>query len=154
MAVKHICGYLMLCGCLMFVLGGCAASTMHSQDDPLAIRKDAVLAYREGNFDKAVSKFEQLVAMIPKDSELWFRLGNSYGKAGKPDEAITAYRNALLRNPELGKAWYNMGIIHMQEALKAFLDMQKYLPPDDPATVDAEKKLQGLLLLLGGDQQK
>ncbi len=75
-------------------------------------------------------------------------MGNAYAKARKPDQAVSAYREALLRNPELGKAWYNLGMIHIQEALKAFIDMGKYVSPTDPASRAAAAKRQALFLIL------
>jgi len=148
MAIKQIFSLFFIWGWCILILSGCAG-TMQSKD-PIVSRREAVLAYKEGRFNDAAAKFEQLVTEVPKDSELWFRLGNSYAKADKPDLAITAYRNALLRNPEFGKAWYNLGVIQMQAALKAFIDMQKYVPENDPASIAAEKKREGLFLLLKG----
>lgn len=152
MAIKCFSGLPAIFLCLLFLLQGCAATKLDS--NPVAIRAEAALAYKEGRFDEAVTKFEQLVAKVPKDSELWFRLGNSYAKAKNPDLAIVAYRNALLRDPEFGKAWYNLGVIQMQEALKAFIEMKKYVPADDPVSIAAEKKCEVLFRLLHGDAGK
>ena len=147
MAMKYTVNFLLLLFCSA-VLAGCAAGGKKQLSDPITVRKDAVQAYQEGDYDAAVAGFKELVAAMPKDSELWFRLGNSYAKARKPDQAVTAYREALIRNPEFGKAWYNLGMIHMQEALKAFIDMGKYVSPTDPASRAAAAKRQALFLIL------
>lgn len=103
-----------------------------SSKDLTAERQEAYLAYQDGNYSMAAEKFEDLVQEIPKDAELWFRLGNSYAKVQSPKKAVEAYENALLRNPELGKAWYNMGMIYLQAALKSFVDMESYVSENDP----------------------
>jgi tetratricopeptide (TPR) repeat protein len=147
MAINSFVGTLLLWLCCA-VFSGCAATGQTKPDDPVKLRAQAVQAYRDGRYAAAVAGFEELVAAMPKDSELWFRLGNAYAKARKPDQAVQAYREALLRNPEYGKAWYNLGMMHMQEALKAFIDMGKYVSPTDPASRAAEKKRQALFLIL------
>lgn len=108
------------------VVSGCA------HKDLVAERQGAYQTYQAGAYAEAAEQFEALVAVMPKDAELWFRLGNAYAKAMSPKKAIGAYENALLRDPEMAKAWYNKGLIHLQEALKTFIDMQGYVAEDDP----------------------
>jgi len=147
MAMKSCFSSILLLFCCV-ILAGCAVTGEKQLKDPIALRAKAVQAYQDGDYDTAVAGFEELVAAMPKDSELWFRLGNAYAKDQKPDQAVRAYREALVRNPEYGKAWYNLGMIHMQEALKAFIDMGKYVAPDDPASQAAATKRQALFLIL------
>ncbi len=128
---------------LCLIMGGCI-----SVKNLTAEREQAFLAYEQGNFEKASQQFEILVQEIPKDAELWFKLGNSYARVQYPQKAIEAYQNALLRDPGLSKAWYNMGIIQMQTALKTFIDMEKYTEAADPVHLKGKKMREGLLLLL------
>ncbi len=121
----------MLVALLLVALGGCAA-TEHSVNDLMQTRKGAYLAYQEGNYSEAIKQFNQLVAAMPKDSDLWFRLGNAYARNLQPRQAVLAYENALLRDPHLKKAWYNMGLVQLKEALKTFDEMAQYVSPDDP----------------------
>lgn len=111
---------------IAFSMVGCAGKEVTTQ------RSEAYQAYQNGDYEMAAQKFESLVGEIPKDAELWFRLGNSYAKAKQPQKAIEAYENALLRDPEMAKAWHNKGIIYLQRALKSFVDMQTYVPAEDP----------------------
>jgi tetratricopeptide (TPR) repeat protein len=108
------------------VMIGCA------HPDLVATRSGAYQAYQAGRYAEAAEQFETLVAEIPKDAELWFRLGNAYARAMEPRKAVEAYENALLRNPQMAKAWYNKGLIHMQTALKTFVEMDAYVAADDP----------------------
>ena len=134
--------YLFFCLILLLLTGGCASHDLADE------RLKAYQAYRSGDYDKAIDRFELLVKEIPGDGELWFRLGNAYARSRLPKKAVTAYENALLRNPQMAKAWYNMGLIHMQAALKTFADMQEYVPADDPIGNRGMDMAEGLLSLL------
>lgn len=143
--MRIICKYLCL---ILFctVLAACAGK------NPVDVRQDAYQAYQDGDYPLAVEKFKLLVEESPRDAELWFRLGNSYARSLRPQEAISAYQNALLRDPGLSKAWYNMGLIQMQSALKAFVDMQKYVEKDDPVGKRGRILRDELLDLLGENE--
>lgn len=104
--------------------------------------------YQQGRYQEAAVQFAALVEDVPKDADLWFLLGNAQARAGHPKLAVDAYENALLRNPDLPKAWFNLGIIHMQQALKAMIDIQKYAAPDDPIAERASKLGEALTNLL------
>lgn len=145
MPMKRITKPLLAVLLFSLVLTGCA-----SHDLALS-REEAYLAYRDGDYSTAVERFEMLVQEVPGDAELWFRLGNAYAKAMMPEQAVAAYRNSLLRDPHQGKAWYNMGVIHMQTALKSFIDMQDYVSADDPVGVRGRALRDGLFTLLGQD---
>lgn len=135
---------------LLFFLsfGGCG-----SHQDLKVVHQEAYQAYQEENYPIAVEKFEILVQEIPKDAELWFRLGNSYARAMMPGSAVEAYRNSLLRDPKNVKAWYNMGIIQMQTALKSFADMQGYVNEGDPIGIQGKAMMDGLFTLLGSENE-
>jgi hypothetical protein len=52
------------------------------------------------------------------------------------------------------KAWYNMGIIQMQIALKTFIDMGKYSQSVDAVSSRGKKMREGLMLLLQDDPEE
>ncbi len=133
---------------LLLILGGCATNTSTTT------QQMALSAYQSGDYDQASKLFEQLTDKVPKDAELWFKLGNSYAKAKKPQKAIEAYQNALLREPDLAKAWYNMGIVQMQIALKTFIDMGKYSENADASFGRGENMREGLMFLLQGSPEE
>lgn len=141
--------FLFLMATVPFFLGCSASSNSLNYD-----RQQAISLYQQGKYPQAIKELVILVGQIPRDSELWFRLGNAYAKNEQPNRAIESYRNALLRNPQHGKAWYNLGVIHMQEGLKAFIDMEKHTTRNDPARINAKEKRDGLLLLLEGQDKK
>jgi len=130
------------------VLSGCA-----SKDLPL-IREEAYLAYQNNDYVTAADKFEVLVQKAPGDVEFWFRLGNSYARSMQPQQAIAAYQNALLRDPKNEKAWYNMGLIQTQAALKTFVDMQEFATPESPIGQRGKSMREGLFILLGHENER
>jgi len=138
---------ILLITCLI-LLSSCAATTAKKLPEQ---KNQAMVAYEQGRYREAADIFTRLVEDIPKDADLWFRLGNARAHSGQPQLAIEAYENALLRNPELSKAWFNMGTIYLQQALKAFIDIQQHVGPDDEVGKRAEKIREELLQLMQGD---
>ena len=135
--------WLSLCFLFLYlILAGC--STSHLTAD----RDQAFKSYEEQNYQKACSQFEILATKIPKDTLLWFKYGNACAKAQYPQKAISAYQNALLRDPSLVKAWYNMGIIQMQAALNTFIEMEPFVEQESAIGQRGQKMKEGLLLLL------
>lgn len=129
------------------IMTGCATRDLELE------RQNAYQAYQAGDYAIAADSFEKLVEKVPKDSELWFRLGNAYAKILLPQKAIEAYQNALLRDPGLAKAWYNMGLIHLQAALKSYVDMQNYVGDDDPVGRKGKVMREEIFRLLEGSEK-
>ncbi len=147
MAGRYIIRALLLLFLAVVSLSGCAATKPGKT--VFDYEQEASEAYAGGRYDVAVNRYEYLVEQVPKDPNFWFRLANSYAKNGEPEKAVVAYQNTLLRDSTYEKAWYNLGIIQMQQALKTFIDMQKAMPPNSPVHSLAEEKMNGLFLLLG-----
>jgi Flp pilus assembly protein TadD len=57
---------------------------------------------------QAIERLEQAVTKGAGDSEVFFRLGHLYDRAGKPDKAIALYERALRLNPALVVAAVNL----------------------------------------------
>jgi tetratricopeptide (TPR) repeat protein len=132
----------------VFLVSGCATKSLP------VVRQEAYQEYQAGNYSAAAEKFEKLVEQTPKDAELWFRLGNAYAKIQLPKKAVDAYENALSRDPKMGKARYNMGLIYLQASLKSFVDMDTYLAKDDPVAIKGKPMRDGILSLLGNLAEK
>ena len=116
--------------------------------DLTRVREEAYAAYEKSDYSSAAESFALLVEKSPEDVEFWFRLGNSYARIQNPQLAVNAYQNALLRDPTHVKAWYNMGVIQSQVALKTFVDMQGYVNKTDPLAQQGERMREGLFGLL------
>jgi tetratricopeptide (TPR) repeat protein len=61
-----------------------------------------------GNKAVARAGFEQGTRQWPADSLLWFAAGNARYAAGDHDAAVSAYRRAVLLDPQLAPAWNNL----------------------------------------------
>ena len=128
----------------VFLLSSCAIKS-----EPTADLAEVQQLYAAGDYQAAVRGYERLVEVMPQNAELWFRLANGYVRVGQPDAAVTAYRNALLRDPELGMAWHNLAETHLQMALQAYIEGRKYITVDDPSFNSIKAKQERLLELLG-----
>ncbi len=45
----------------------------------------------------------------------WFNLGYALAQAGRSAEAVSAFRAALARDPQLDRAWYGLALVLMEE---------------------------------------
>lgn len=128
-----------------FAIGGCAQT-------PITVEwEQAIEAYSQGQFEVACQQLEQLTSEISKDEEMWFKMGNACAKAQHPEKAVDAYQNAVMRNPQMEKAWYNMGVIQLQAALKTFIEMRQYSQEHSAVAREGERLQEGILNLLKGN---
>jgi cytochrome c-type biogenesis protein CcmH/NrfG len=88
---------------------------------------------------------------MPGEVEPWFRLGNIYARTERPDEAVAAYREALVRDPQRATAWHNMGVLYLRQAANSFLQMQTHVDPQDPLYARGTRIFQGIGELLQGE---
>lgn len=52
-------------------------------------------------------------AMLEEDADLWFRLGQAYVREGHRDDAILAYRRALVAQPQHPEAEHALRLLHV-----------------------------------------
>lgn len=86
-----------------------------------------------GNYDHAVSYFENAVNRNPKRVDAWIQVGYCKVKQGKNDEAIKAYQQALQLKPsseevlnKLGDAFYYAG--RLPEAIQSYREAARLHP--------------------------
>lgn len=112
------------------MLSACATGNL--KNDLVELRAAALQAYMQGDLAAAEQRFLILTKRVPGEGEAWFRLGNIYARTHRPEAAIDAYKEALLRQYDKPKAWHNMGIVYLREAGNAFTQLLTDLDPDDP----------------------
>ncbi len=134
---------------LVAVLSTASCSTRNRE--PVADLAMVQHLYGEGDYQGAVQGYERLVQQAPQDGELWFRLANAYARLEQPEAAVTAYRNALLRSPDLAKAWYNLAEVHLQMALQVYVEAEKHVHPDNPLQALLKSKREKLIEVLESD---
>jgi S1-C subfamily serine protease len=86
-----------------------------------------------GNYDHAVSYFENAVNRNPKRADAWIQVGYCKVKQGKNEEAIKAYQQALQLKPsseevlnKLGDAFYYAG--RLPEAIDSYKEAARLHP--------------------------
>jgi len=124
------------------------------QTDIVDIEKLASIAYEQNDWVESEKHYSELVRRIPETALYWFRLGNVYTRTQRPDTAIIAYREALVRNPQMAKAWYNMGVLQLKQALNSFEQLQVYVEKDDPLHKQSEALFRGIIDLINGNNNE
>lgn len=69
----------------------------------------------------------------PDDVLAWFSLGFVYGKLGRNQDELEAYREALRLKPDYAEAWHNLGVVYgklgrHQEAVEAYREALRLKP--------------------------
>ncbi|GMR08479.1 MAG: hypothetical protein BMS9Abin26_1484 [Gammaproteobacteria bacterium] len=145
---------------LLSVLGlsGCMLAANNEEKteesiDYLAMQEEAAAAYRKKQYDVAEKKYIKIARAVPKDADAWFKLGNIYARTNRPYLSIKAYREAVIRDPSLSKAWHNMGIIHIRLATTAYISLQEHAGRNEPLRDPAIQRVMQLNELLAGKKK-
>ncbi len=142
----------------LLCLGACTENvkqqevTVGGPDDPIQVEILADRAYDEKNWAVSEENYRKMAIALPVEAKPWFRLGNIFAHTDRPDDAIRAYREALVRRPDFTKAWHNMGVVQVKQAARTFNDLTIYADPDSPLYNKSERIYQGLMDLLTIDQ--
>ena len=78
---------------------------------------------------------------MPDDAKAYYSLGHAYGKLGKDQEVIDAYKKAIKIEPDYIVAHYNLALAYRksgkyQEAVAAYKQVIRIKPNDDNAHYD------------------
>lgn len=107
--------------------------------------KQAHLQYRSGDYQAAVSKYQQVLDLRPESVLSWIEMGKSYQEMGMGQEARSAWREGFKRDPEnkVLLALLNIGISSPVEAEKP--KVPTLLVNDSLAIVKSGKTSKGTL---------
>ena len=141
MKTKNLSNLLIVTISLM--LAACA--TQQKQINVFELEEQASKAYVDKKWKLAENKYSELISLSPGTAEIWFRLANVYAHTKKPEKAISAYREAVVRKPEYGKAWYNLGIISLQQTTAIYIEMLKHLKPNSKHYKLAKQMTEALI---------
>lgn len=141
-----------LVAALLLGAAGCTGTGVKpdksSLEELVALRAQAEAAYRGENWQDAEKAYRALTQQVPAESENWFRLGNVYARLGRPYDAITLYREALMRDPKNSRAWHNLGVTQLRVATNTFEELQQHTDPADPVAERARRVVDSVLQLL------
>jgi len=76
---------------------------------------EAIEATIEGDFDKAVNRYNQIASVSHSESTVFVHLGRSYEMSGQLDNAITAYIKATQLDPSSVAASLRLGIAYSRK---------------------------------------
>lgn len=142
---------------LLMLLTACTTTPVIKQQPVqhlLETEKLAATAYENSDWQDSEKYYLILIEKDPGQSLYWLRLGNIYSRTNRPDAAIVAYREALVRDSGLTNAWFNMGIIQLKQATYSLNEMQLHVDPEDPVAIQSRKLLEGILELIQGDNSE
>jgi len=117
-------------------------------DDPEILVDIAEAAYDKRDWRTAEAAYTELTEKVPKEMEPWFRLGNIYARTNRPEAAVAAYKEALVRDAGLAKAWHNMAIVHLRQAANAFLQLRSHVEPESAEDIQADAMYQAIMDLM------
>ena len=122
---------------LLTNLSGCNMIGLKDTEDApeidlLALRDEADTAYLNDDLKTSEDNYTILVKEMPEEALHWYRLANIYVRTNRPDAAINLYREAVIRDPEFSKAWYNLGIVQLKQTVFSLNEMLIYTDRNDP----------------------
>ena len=122
---------------LLTNLSGCNMIGLKDTEDApeidlLALRDEADSAYLNDDLKTSEENYTILVKEMPEEALHWYRLANIYVRTNRPDAAINLYREAVIRDPEFSKAWYNLGIVQLKQTVFSLNEMLIYTDRNDP----------------------
>ncbi|WP_300378369.1 tetratricopeptide repeat-containing sulfotransferase family protein [Henriciella sp.] len=78
----------------------------HDPESPVFRSIYAIECMQAGEYDKALSVFDEVLASLPDDLSTLTSRGHALKTAGRTDDAIASYQKAVSIDPQHGDAWY------------------------------------------------
>ncbi len=75
-------------------------------DNPQFRSLFAIESMQTGDYDTALTAFDEVLAQVPGDPATLTAKGHALKTCGRTEEAVTAYRSAVLSQPRHGEAYY------------------------------------------------
>ena len=78
--------------------------------DVKTLAEEATKMYQEGDYQKAIDLYNEMLSDDMESATVYYNLGNCYYKQGETAKAILNYARALLLHPGDNDIKYNLGI--------------------------------------------
>ena len=134
------------------VTAGCSTSPSQKfsdEDSVFSIVAQADRAYTESRWLEAEKAYEAVIERVPQDHYGWFRLGNTQLHQGRIESAIHTYQQAIKRNGDHPKTYYNLSIAYLLSALHTMERTNKSMRDNDPGKAMVKAKMEQLLFVIG-----
>ncbi|PIQ24732.1 hypothetical protein COW36_23440 [bacterium (Candidatus Blackallbacteria) CG17_big_fil_post_rev_8_21_14_2_50_48_46] len=82
--------------------------------DSRDLEQKAYQAYTRRNYPEAIRHYQALQKLRPMDAEIWYNLGVVYHYNKQPQQAITAYRQAIELKTDYFDAYNNLGVVYIE----------------------------------------
>jgi len=120
----------------------------HGEDNDLVDQvEQAAQAYNTGHWEDALQRYNQLAERMPTNVEILFRLGNTQARLGHLDEAVANYQTLLTHQPDYPKAWHNLAIVRVRQAMAALTEAERFGASNEK--LPSPHLLQSLEIALG-----
>ena len=117
-------------------------------DDPSAISERADAAFSAGNYAEAGALYERLLAIDPRNVELYNNLGLTLHYLGRSDEALAKLAKGLELDPQHQRTWLTTGFVNLRLGrnadARAALAKARDTGNDPQIRESAKKMLAGL----------
>jgi len=115
--------------CIVLSLSACAQNSVKDVQLTLNKQVEADRYYEQGNCEKAIPLYKFLSITMISDTKALLRLGNCYAKEKDYVSAEQAYQQALSRDNNFIKAWYNLSFVRAQILADTVMKMYKHVTP-------------------------
>ncbi|MCO7223834.1 tetratricopeptide repeat protein [Pleionea sp. CnH1-48] len=117
---------------LVCILAGCAGKPTtkgYVEGESLIDKiKEANHAYEEARLDKAETLFLGITKEKPGYLNGWLKLGNIYVRQGRYKAAVRCFNEAIKLDKEDGRAWYNLALTRVKQAVDVLETAEKVVP--------------------------
>jgi len=117
-------------------LSACAQNSVRKIQLTLDKQVEADREYALGDCKKAIPLYKSLSLTMKSDTQSLLRVGNCYAKEKDYVRAEQAYQQALSRDNNFTKAWYNLSYVRAQVLADTVMEMYRHV---DPSSVEAER---------------
>ncbi|MGH8750916.1 MAG: trypsin-like peptidase domain-containing protein [Burkholderiales bacterium] len=121
-------------------VGDSAFWQKRDENQPYFLRAATMEAAREwGDLLQLAGKWS---VTEKNNADSWLALGKARYHLHQAEEAITAYRQALMIDPDYPQAWYNLGLVYLEQNRRNELEeVRKTLAAFDPELADQLKSI-------------
>ena len=117
---------------LLVGLTACTQKSIKGVKATLDKQVEADNYYAQNNCDRALPLYQSLAETMPSDTKSLLRIGNCQARAKNFEQAEQAYQQALMRDNQFVKAWYNLAYIQARVLANTVTEMYKHVDPESP----------------------